>query len=516
MFETQFFGIVLRVAQALLQASPTVLIGIAVAAVFRYFLDYEQVRKNFGESNLRSLFKGWLLGMLLPVCSFGVIPVIREMRRAGVPGGAILAFGLTAPLFNPLSILYGLTLSDPIVIFSFSLCSLLIVTVMGILWDKLFPNTALTPEPSPEIAFGWRRIVVSFLYCARESCGVLLVYLGIGLVGVAALALLCPPGSLQVSAERDDPFAPLFMTFVAIPAYSTPMNAMMQLASMFQHGNSVGAAFSLLVLGAGANMGLVSWMCGNYGIRRTAVWFTVLVLIVIGLAYGVDQPLMPKGVDPAGHTHAFDMFCAPFTGEVVAPASQVWTVLKEKTGLHEWAALATWGVLGAIGLILNWRDRTSSIEAKIGSTNLKTQKPAGRFDIVIPPRILGMIAMVGLVLSSIFGCYIYYPPPSEIAEEMRMVNVDVYSATRSKNWDEALYWIPIYEDWLRKLEVSLYLRGNGLSDYRRAKIETVLEKLELLEHEVEEQAVEESEQLAMELDLAFRRMKTALGKDLQK
>ena len=41
----------------------------------------------------------------------GSYPGRREMRRSRVSGGAILAFAMTAPLFNPLSMLYGLTLS---------------------------------------------------------------------------------------------------------------------------------------------------------------------------------------------------------------------------------------------------------------------------------------------------------------------------------------------------------------------------------------------------------------------
>ena len=47
--------------------------------------------------------------MLMPVCSLGVIPIAREMRRSDLRGGD-LAFAMTAPLFNPLSMLYGLTL----------------------------------------------------------------------------------------------------------------------------------------------------------------------------------------------------------------------------------------------------------------------------------------------------------------------------------------------------------------------------------------------------------------------
>ena len=63
-------------------------------------------RRLFGRG-VRGAVRGWAIGMVLPVCSLGVIPVARELRRGGVPGGTVLAFVLTAPLLNPISFLYG-------------------------------------------------------------------------------------------------------------------------------------------------------------------------------------------------------------------------------------------------------------------------------------------------------------------------------------------------------------------------------------------------------------------------
>ena len=91
------WSIVLRVGQAALQAAPFLLAGVFIAAIFRRFLGPQNTRRLFGGGGWTGLLVGWLIGMLLPVCSLGVIPVVREMRRAGLPGGTILAFALAAP-----------------------------------------------------------------------------------------------------------------------------------------------------------------------------------------------------------------------------------------------------------------------------------------------------------------------------------------------------------------------------------------------------------------------------------
>ena len=327
--DSLFWGALLRFTQAFVQATPTILVGVVIAGVFRRLLGHAGTRRLFGGDSWRSLPQAWAIGMLLPVCSLGVIPVVREMRRAGVSGGAILAFGLTAPLFNPISVLYGLTLADPVVILTFSFCSLVIVTVMGLGWDKLFPNTAAAEPEPPTVGYGAKRMLSIAVFSARELVGPSSLYILAGLLGVAMLSLVLPAGYLQTAAEHNDPWAPLFMTAIATPLYAGPMTAMVQLAAMFQHGNSVGAAFSLLVLGAGANLGLVAWMIRSYGLRRSVSWFALLFAVVVGLAYGVDKPLYPRGVEPAGHTHAFDIYCAPFYSDTPDPMRLAWQMLTE-------------------------------------------------------------------------------------------------------------------------------------------------------------------------------------------
>ena len=126
-----------------------------MAAIFRRLLGHEGTRRLFGCGTWRELPQAWFIGMLLPICSLGVIPVAREMRRARISGGAILAFAMTAPLFNPLSLLYGLTLSEPSVILAFAFCTMVVVTAVGALWNRLAarpPRTKSQPRPrSPTV-----------------------------------------------------------------------------------------------------------------------------------------------------------------------------------------------------------------------------------------------------------------------------------------------------------------------------------------------------------------------------
>jgi hypothetical protein len=511
MFEAIFWGAVLRFTQALIQSAPTILVGLFVAGILRRLLGYENTRRLFGCGTWHELPQAWLIGMLLPVCSLGVIPIAREMRRARVSGGAILAFAMTAPLFNPLSLLYGLTLSEPFVILSFAFCTMIVVTLVGAVWNRLFPDSVQEEPPIslPPVAHGLKRMIAITAVAARQIVGPSLGYIVIGLLGVAILSTVLPPGSLQTTMEHRNPYAPLAMAAVAIPAYATPLVAMSQLGSMFQHANSVGAAFVLLTLGAGINLGLIAWMIRTYGFTRTLGWLALLLTVVLGLAYAIEKPLYSTDITPAGHTHAFDIYCRPFrSGERDLPAL-VATKLSEDLQPFERVSLKAIVFLAAMGLGLRLLDRRWRIEDWLERPPQHDGHAPPWFNVSVPATVLGMVALAGLVAFSVVGCYAYYPPPQEVFEEMSILRAEVLSAALTGDKKHAEHFIPAWVDWTRRLQVGVFLREGTLSPYRRMKAKVFRDRLEFLKHAIEEEDQEEARGLVTQVSSAYGRMRQA-------
>ncbi len=512
MIEVLWWGFVLRLVQALLQAAPTILIGLLIAGIFRRLVGYGGTRRLFGHGTRRAFFHAWVIGMLLPVCSLGVFPILRQLRLAGLSGGTILAFALTAPLFNPISVLYGLTLSSPVVILVFCLCCLTIVSTIGLLWDRLYPDTAVGGSEPAAATYGIKRMLAVAVTAADDLVSNSSKFLWIGLIGAASLSILLPMGYLQEAAEHDDPWAPLFMTLVAAPAYTTPMAAMVQVASMFEHGNSVGAAFALLTLGAGVNIGLIAWMIRAYSTRRTVVGFSLLWVMVLVLAYAVDKPLYPHGVNPPGHTHAFDAYCCPFLLNEPEPFRRMWATLGEHSAPWETQALTMLSLLAVGGIFL----RRTGVIPRLEAWFQQQPKTSSGYDIVLPGPVLGGVALVGLIGFSVLGCYIYYPPPSEIFEEMRIINTEIVVSANSQDWDATAYWIPIQEDWTRKLQVSMQLRGHSISSDQREQAVRLLAALDSLEHALDDSAVEVIREKGRFVDQAYRSLRAAYQTDISR
>lgn len=72
--------------------APWLLFGYFAAGVIACFLKPEQIKKHFGGSESKAVLKAVFIGIPLPVCSCGVIPIATALRNEGAGKGATGAF----------------------------------------------------------------------------------------------------------------------------------------------------------------------------------------------------------------------------------------------------------------------------------------------------------------------------------------------------------------------------------------------------------------------------------------
>lgn len=90
----QYFSHFLQVFCAM---APWLLAGYFLAGVIAFFLKVETVKKHLGGKGFRPVLKAVLLGVPLPVCSCGVIPIATALRNEGAGKGATGAFFISTP-----------------------------------------------------------------------------------------------------------------------------------------------------------------------------------------------------------------------------------------------------------------------------------------------------------------------------------------------------------------------------------------------------------------------------------
>jgi len=516
--DTIFWSFVLRFGQAGLEASLTLVIGVITAGVLRRMLTPAGTRKLFG-SGVRGLVSGWLAGMLLPVCSLGVIPVAREMRRSGVPGGTVLAFLLAAPLLNPISFLYGLTLAEPTVILSFAGLSLILSTAAGLLWDRVFARTTDAAESAelanradqePTAPEGLRRILAVFVTAAKELSGRDLLFYTIGLVGTSLLSACIPFGALQHTMHHTDKLSPLLMTGLAIPIFASPLSGMMKIGLMFDHGNSIGAAFVLFALGIGTSLGTIAWLFVDFGWKRILPWFFSYVLIIVGMGYASEAMLYDKRKADSDHTHAFDDYSRPFPSDTSDLPIMTLKKLQEKFGPLERPAL--YGFLGFlfVGLAIRRFDRTNRLESWLTTPTETTQRS---LDIRVPGPVLGIIVLIGLIAFSVVGAYVYYPERDQCMDQMFAVYAEAAVAVNTGKAEEAIRHLEQWDQLVRKLEVGTYLRNFKVTTEQSKTAEDLREAIEEVRDELLAKNAEGAKQkFKSGVDPAYKSCKAAYPK----
>jgi hypothetical protein len=472
-------------------------------------LGAEGTRQLFGGPGWKGLLRAWAVGTLLPVCSLGVLPIAREMRRAGVPSGTILAFVLAAPHINPLSLLYGLTLSEPLVVVCFAAGSLLVALTGGAVWDRFLSRQNDTPPLADEQlpAPGLKRLTAVLVTAGREAIGPAMVYVMLALLGTGLLAGLLPHGSLGTTMRHDDWKSPLLMTAVATPMYVGPLQGMMRLGLMFEHGNSVGAAFALFELGIGVNIGLVCWLAGLFGWRRVLLWLTAVCAAALLLAFAVERPLY-FAHEEVSHTHAFDEWTSPFFSDQSVDFELVKTKLFEKLEILELVALGGLAILVLIGLAVRLMNRHGRFESWLTNAPV-TIRPPTIWNRPVPGPVLGVVALGGLIAFSVAALYIYYPAPKQAFEEITQARIGAIVAVRTGNREEAIRQIQHWDLLTRKLQVGVFIRTGRMDPEATRLTEDLRERLEDLRDALLAGHLDEAKGMIPKVEEAYRNCRNA-------
>jgi hypothetical protein len=302
------------------------------------------------------------------------------------------------------------------------------------------------------------------------------------------------------------------MTAIALPLYSGPLQGMMRLGLMFEHGNSVGAAFALFELGIGINLGLIVWLMTLFGWRRVLVWLGLICAATLVLAYAAEQPLY-FAHEEASHTHAFDDWTSPFSSGSTVDWQIVRDKLLQKVEVLEPVAIGGLAFLMLLGLVIQKFDHGRRLEAFLVKQPLPSERPVPVWNRSVPGPVLGLLSLLGLVIFSVVALYIYYPAPKEAFEEIVRVRADASAAVLSGHKEEAIRQIQQWDLLTRKLQVGVFIRTGRMDPDVTQVTEDLRERLEELRDALLANNLAEAKEMLPKVEKAYRRCRSSYQKD---
>lgn len=263
--------------------APYLLLGFLIAGLLSVYVSPAWLERHLGGRGWGPIWRASLLGVPLPLCSCGVIPVAASLRRHGASKAATTSFLLSTPQTGVDSIAVTGAMLGPVFAVLRPVIALITGLVGGGLVRTVTRNEITTSAaPSLPVTAGGSRLQRGLAYgfgtLPRDIGRALLL----GILLAALITVLVPPGAL--SAVLGDGILPiLVMIAVGLPLYVCATGSVPLAVGFIHAGVAPGAALAFLIAGPATNAAAVTTLHRVLG-RRTVVVYLGVVAVSALLA----------------------------------------------------------------------------------------------------------------------------------------------------------------------------------------------------------------------------------------
>ncbi|MCB9201767.1 MAG: permease [Flavobacteriales bacterium] len=278
--------------QLVLEMSPWLLLGFLMSGILKVFVPASFLQTHLGEPNFLSVVKASLLGVPLPLCSCGVIPVTCSLYKNGASKGAVSSFLISTPQTGVDSIFATYAMLG----LPFAILRPIIALFSGFVGGGL-ANVVFKDEKKQNYSFEqeetnygtftqkWKEV---FRYGFVSMVQDLSKWILIGLVLASLVSILIPEGYFSESmANTWKEF--LIIILISLPLYVCATGSI-PLAMVFaMKGISPGAILVFLMLGPATNIATITVLSKVIGKKFVLVYLFSIVLCSIGFGILINS-----------------------------------------------------------------------------------------------------------------------------------------------------------------------------------------------------------------------------------
>ncbi len=271
-----------------LELAPWLLLGAGVAGILHVLLPSDFLRHQL--TGYGGVVKAVGLGVPLPLCSCGVIPVGLGLKKGGASDGAAVGFLISTPQTGVDSILVSASfLGWPFA--AFKVFSAAVTGVIGGWVTHAMSNSSAESECSPLDAAGDDQQGRSRNWLAA-LCGHSLMlirtiwgWLVVGIVASAAIHVFVPESAFAGLSAYGGLTAMLVTLLISIPLYVCATASVPIAAALVASGLPTGAALVFLMAGPATNVATLGAVYRTLGVRALGVYLATVVIGSIGLGW---------------------------------------------------------------------------------------------------------------------------------------------------------------------------------------------------------------------------------------
>lgn len=287
----------------LCDVSPWLVASLILAGILRQFLDPSKFQKALGNKGLPALVKATLSGMLLPICSCGVIPLGLGMYYTGAYLGPTLAFMVATPIINPAAVLLAYGLLGPKIATIYLVSGFLLPVLIGMAANFLAGKEIHAPgmgtqadmprlDNQEKIPIG-KRLLIGLNWGLFDLGNMIGKYIVFGVV-LAGILIVAVPSHLIQSYLGDPGMISIFgIAVLGSILYVCAVGHIPFIAALVASGAAPGVAITFLMTGAATNLPELISIYKLIGKRAVVLFSSLVVSGSVLIGWQANQWLMP-------------------------------------------------------------------------------------------------------------------------------------------------------------------------------------------------------------------------------
>lgn len=277
------------VLSVILGALPFLVLGVTVSSLVATFINEKALLRILPKNRFGSHIAISLLGMLMPVCECGNIPLARRLMLKGFSASQAITFLLAAPIINVVTIwsTFEAFRGEPLVLISRIVAGFVIANFIGILLSYKSDQTdllsaGLVTEMRSRFASSQKRIDV-FIDTFQREFWLVFRMLVLGAV-IAGLIQTLIPRDFIIDIANSQVLSILVMMLLGlIISMCSSVDAFfaLSLSSIF----NTGAIAAFLVFGPMIDVKILSMLKGSFKLKTLVIitFFVTLGSFITGL-----------------------------------------------------------------------------------------------------------------------------------------------------------------------------------------------------------------------------------------
>ena len=294
----------------IIQTAPYLLLGMLFSGLIYIFVDNKLIYKHIGSKNFTSIFKSTMLGIPIPLCSCGVIPVAATLRDSGASKGSTVSFIVSTPQtgIDSIFLTYGMlgpifALFRPLAAFISGLFSGLVINSFD---DESHHHSSNSNQKIKNEQSIIERFKLGFKYGFITLPADIVTPLITGLAISAVIAIFVPPNFIAQYFAFNSYFMFILMLIVSLPIYVCATASIPIAVALLGKGVSAGAVFVFLMVGPATNASSIAVVKSILGKKTMYLYLFLIAFTAIIFGIILDYFLVIELPLSMTHAHNHD------------------------------------------------------------------------------------------------------------------------------------------------------------------------------------------------------------------